>query len=446
MGIKKYFVLLGLTLSCFIYFDIKDICPKKESMQLKIATQKQDGTWLTIFVHGSITPLLRPPGPLLMTRLIMDRLEGTRYLRATNIIRRDHFFMQDQPMQKVGLHKIDKNSSSSNPATIIARIFDTLDARIHGRNPEKNLYYTYGWSGIVGWKIRYNGTKQFYKDLSEKIQELNTQGIFPKIRIIGFCHGGSLGLNLALIRKNENPDFIFDVDELITIGMPINRTMNLPLHDPMFKKVYNIYSHNDIIQRLDLLAPGGLFSRRMFTPQKKKKLPQKLKQIRIKIMQNRPTKKTWPTDKDPRKQFDKPNILSGKSKLLKDVSPEHLEQWFFGWTDRGYRRTFPLYPLPLVSIVPVIIDKIDKYSDPESNNIIFDLRPDQGVTIVKNQNSSHTITSILPEKTTFSDILKSLPHPLPEKITSKKYWKQVNQAVKQAKQQKNIKKEVVISV
>ena len=63
---------------------------------------------------------------------------------------------------------------------------------------------------------------------------------------------------------------------------------------------------------------------------------------------------------------ESPLIYDGKkcSRNFRNVSPGHIELWFFGWTPLNYRSTFPLYPLPIVAFMPFIANSIKPF---ESN-------------------------------------------------------------------------------
>ncbi len=104
-------------------------------------------------------------------------------------------------------------------------------------------------------------------------------------------------------------------------------------------------------------------------------------------MRNKKTKK----DKRRKKQqelaldFNKPSIISGNSPLLRDMSPGHMELWFFGWTPGHYRDNFVLNPLPVLVFVPLIVHHLQQVESSLINPhpIVVDLRPEQEVMFIK---------------------------------------------------------------
>ena len=96
------------------------------------------------------------------------------------------------------------------------------------------------------------------------------------------------------------------------------------------------------------------------------KLPNKLIQVRWKI-----TRHTHYQQSATKLSLDW--YKKGAHHLSRNVSPGHTELWFFGWTAANYRKTFPLYPLPIVSIAPyalsLIKEQIHKY-DPRNHLVL----------------------------------------------------------------------------
>lgn len=390
-----------------------------------VKNELQKELWVTVLVHGSITAMLKPPSPNLMVNLLRDRLEGTLYEKATRHIRNNPYFTEDQPMQAMGLQKITKQSHDAS--FLFSRAFEQVTYLANKQ--QKNSFYTYGWSGIVGKKIRYQDSLHFYQDLQQEIAKLHAQGIYPKIRIIGFSHGGAVSLDLARVQKQEKLPQTFFVDELILVGTPINRTMKPLLHSHLFKKIYNLYSLQDNVQKLDLLAPGGIFSHRIFTEKRGKKLPKTLKQIEMKIMVDNKEKGIITETS----RFDSPYIISGSSPLLDDMSPRHLETWFFGWTDRGYRKNFPFYPLPFITLLPTITHVADTYGDAQCT---VDIRPEHNKIIVKNKNKKYAIINLFPKKKHLHELLSLVPTSSIIDRTTEAYWNEVNLCIAQAKKEK----------
>src|SRR5204863_8304961 len=115
-----------------------------------------------------------------------------------------------------------------------------------------NQYYTFGWSGLLSPKSRYNGGAELFKSLSTELKnEFWDHSIFPKIRLIGYSHGGNVCLNIAAAKNNIDPNSPLSIDELVLIGVPIQTETDYLSADPIFKKIYHIFSRADHIQRID---------------------------------------------------------------------------------------------------------------------------------------------------------------------------------------------------
>ena len=105
------------------------------------------------------------------------------------------------------------------------------------------------------------------------------------------------------------------------------------------------------------------------------------------------TKKTTPRYLD----FDNPAIISGKTHLLRNTSPGHLEFWFFGWSPRHYRQDFTIHPLPAFIALPYVIHCINQIKGEIVNPypVIADIRPEFETLIIKQRKENH-ITKIFP--------------------------------------------------
>ncbi|BDC35083.1 hypothetical protein Noda2021_10410 [Candidatus Dependentiae bacterium Noda2021] len=122
----------------------------------------------------------------------------------------------------------------------------------------KDHFYIFGWSGKLSFEEREQAAEHLYSELKALILAYINQGHSkPKIRIITHSHGGNVALNLCRYKKPEDNDF--EIDELILLACPVQaKTMHLS-HDPLFKKIYSLYSRGDLLQVID---PQGLYSNR----------------------------------------------------------------------------------------------------------------------------------------------------------------------------------------
>lgn len=359
-------------------------------------THQQPETWITVFVHGimSVQPHLSLGN---IIRLMNDCVENSFYSHTVYNIRTDTLFHRNQAMQGLGLLPIDKESTYAGDASCaLATLFDQVYSWTNGSNPNNNYYYTYGWSGLLSPSIRLREAKEFYVALSHEIQRFRDQGIEPKIRIVGYSHGGNVVLGLAAGRQEGLSEYPFTIDETILLGVPVQLDTDIFLNDPIFKKIYHFYSLSDRIQAIDCFSYKRLFSRKIFTKRRGFELPDNLIQIELRLMRNTTSKRYIPKAIDLRYNFDNRAIIAGHSPLLRNSSPGHCELWFFGWTHAHYRNQFPLSPLPIVAIMPFVLEKVKEYEYlyTPTCHMVADIRPEQEVLIVRRKNdpcSKHVI-------------------------------------------------------
>ena len=137
-------------------------------------------------------------------------------------------------------------------AIAFAKSFDQVN-QLNEAHPTKNYYYTYGWWGLLSRSARYADAKKLIRELEPELKKYYAQGIYPKIRMLGFSHGGTVILKMALVKEQEKIVPSFAVDEVILLGTPIQYETDYLINDPLFKKVYNIYSPGDRITKIRLL-------------------------------------------------------------------------------------------------------------------------------------------------------------------------------------------------
>ncbi len=177
----------------------------------------QQETWLTIFVHGIMS--IRPHLTLSNFMYFMqDDIENTVYSKTVELMRQDKYFHFNQAMQGFGLQKINLyDLSKVNATNAIASIYDEM-TKLSGAPQANNYYYTFGWSGLLSPTVRYKEGENLFNNI---VKELNTfweQNIYPKVRLIGYSHGGNICLNLAAIRQDKYPLSPLTIDELILLG------------------------------------------------------------------------------------------------------------------------------------------------------------------------------------------------------------------------------------
>jgi hypothetical protein len=353
-------------------------------------------TWVTVFVHGimSIQPHLTLHN---LMRFIRDDVEHTNYSKTVEYMRLNPYFYLNQAMQEFGLKKIDMyDLQPGNASSALANNYDYVTKLTAPQTD--NHYYTFGWSGLLSPKSRYNDAIKLFKALSAELKEKYwDHDIFPKVRLIGYSHGGNVCLNFAAAKNSVDPGSPVSVDELILIGTPIQTETDYLSADPIFKKIYHIFSRADRIQRIDFFSFNRIFSRRYFQSNNHFKVPKKLMQIEMKFTRKAKTKRENPKKLAQLTNYHDKGIVSGKSRLLRDISPGHLEFWFFGWSPKHYRKSFVLNPLPAFVTIPYILHCI-KHVEGQIKNpnpVIVDIRPEFETMLIK-QRRRNKMTEIFP--------------------------------------------------
>jgi pimeloyl-ACP methyl ester carboxylesterase len=312
-------------------------------------------------------------------------------------MRLDPYFYLNQAMQEFGLKKIDLNDLQPGHApNAIAHIYDDL-TKLTAPLTETH-YYTFGWSGLLSPSARYKDSIKLLEALTKELQEkFWSRNIFPKVRLIGYSHGGNVCLNIAAARQKTAPDSPVSIDELILVGVPIQTETDYLANDPIFKKIYHLFSRADRIQRIDFFSFNRIFSRRYFRNSKNFRVPKKLMQINMKFIRKTKTSRKSEKRTAAYTDFTNPGIISGRSRLLRNGSPGHLEFWFFGWSPKHYRPNFVLHPLPAFIIIPYILHYINHISDEIINPypVIVDIRPEFETMLIK-QRKCNNFTHIFP--------------------------------------------------
>jgi len=348
--------------------------------------------WITVFVHGikSIKPHVSLDN---FFRFMKDDVEDTVYSKTVELMRTDAHFFQNQPMQEIGLRKVNMHTSQQpgNASHAMAVLFDEMNTL--SNNNEINHYYTYGWSGLLSPSTRYKESVPLLLELEKEVQNYRARGINPKIRFIGYSHGGNVCLNVAKAYEELFPDCSLTINQLILVGSPVQGETDYLVNSPLFEHVYHFYSNGDRIQKLDFFSFDRFFSGQTFSERKDLTLPTKLTQIQLKVMRNTSRTKKCTHKQRLATNINNPAILTGNTHLIRDVSPGHSELWFFGWTPVSYRTSYPLYPFPTIAFAPFIIKQIqeNKQQLPCPEPIVVDIRPDNGIMMIRQSGSMKPI-------------------------------------------------------
>lgn len=128
---------------------------------------------------------------------------------------------------------------------------------LHEHDPETfpwETLYLFGWSGLLSKNERLKAAQKLHKALKQLIDQY--EGLYhqkPFIRLITHSHGGNVALHLADIDTYDH--FPLIIDELTLLACPVQKPTALLLKSQLFKKIYSLHSHWDMVQVAD---PQGL--------------------------------------------------------------------------------------------------------------------------------------------------------------------------------------------
>lgn len=275
-------------------------------------------------------------------------------------MRNDHFFYQAQPIQDLGLHNVDLHDlAPGKAANLSAAVHEKLNKKVRPHAPE-GIYYTFGWSGLLSVGTRRKAAEQLYDELLAVVKNYE---IKPIIRIIGYSHGGNVGLYLSEIEFTKKQNLY--VDELILIGTPIQKDTDYLVNSPMFGHIYNIYSTGDLVQTVDFLSSARhSLGRHTFQSRRGFCIPKNLTQIRVRVIGSTQHRRQ-------------------RGKLCEMFNPGHTELWFYGWAQEWYRKTFPLNPLSIANFIPLLINAAGQYC--HWGRMRADINPCNGTIVTYHQ-------------------------------------------------------------
>lgn len=421
------FIVLILILSSSIFF--KYYWPSETA---SIIDRKEDQ--ITIFTHGSFGSVI---GLINLFQVLKDNITNTTYKKTISRMRKDPQFYASQPIMQRGLVKIEPSfdlsatSSTRFAAYPILKAYEEVDKQFLNINTN-NHFYTFGWSGLISQERRRKEAIRFYNCLSEELEKYENK---PKIRILAHSHGGNLVLNLAAINKviknfnnmpailgqtinNDEREALFlmyeqikalpnktqtngqkafdyrptqknlNIDELLMFGTPIQPETETFVLNNFFKKIYNIYSEEDVVQDMDIFSTKKNSSQRLKILENLSMPTNSPQIIQLKIMIDREMKKNENKSEpqtftlvttNTQQQEESDQSFWGKlfsrnrfgSKKTKD--PTHKEMWFVSWDKLQQNLSTPLESIPSVIFTPLFLNAIEKISN-QTNDIDINIK------------------------------------------------------------------------
>ena len=193
--------------------------------------------------------------PVLKRPIITVFVHGTFHLpiMPKPIIKLVHNCIDTFIFAKKGLHKVTSLEEHYTHAWTKKFHNYHMIKTISEANPERfpfDSFYFFGWSGQLSPEKRFNAAQKLHACLVPLIAEhTEIYGIEPHIQLITHSHGGNVALNLAKI--NDMSLTPITIDELILLACPVQHETSHLIHHDIFKKIYSLHSHWDIIQVID---------------------------------------------------------------------------------------------------------------------------------------------------------------------------------------------------
>lgn len=400
---------------------------------------EQVPVWLNIFIHGSFGSAL---GFLSLPSVFDDKVRGSVYREANKRVRDDEFFYKDQPILKRGLTQFTPSFNRADAHNKfhavypLAKAYQTLlewsESEILKKDETQmaqHYFYTFGWSGLLSQSSRRFEAIRLYNALTEELAAYHARGVYPRLRIIAHSHGGNLSLNLAAIQYVlHSKTFNFDdqalgnadaqssvkamfelikslpareealnnpgqkrwdyvperkdlcIDQLIMYGSPIQPETASFCCAPIFRRIYNFYSGEDVIQRIDWITTKRYFSDQrihnaFFGAQQWEDVEKKVYQARI--MVNREWGKLQDVQADDNQQVTLWDMLfSGKSVLARKTNdPTHRELWYCAWKKSESDNNI-FAPIPFFVFTPLMVTLIDLVNDDRDIDLNLKLTPE----------------------------------------------------------------------
>lgn len=452
-------------------------------------TPKDREHWLVVFIHGSFNTGL---SLLSAKNVFKDKVTGTPYAKVVNKLRKDPFFYQEQAILQRGLvevspsfqHPIGEYKFAAYP------IISAYNLILNAVKPNQEIphFYTFGWSGLLSKSYRLNEALRLYNILQEELAKYHARGISPKVRFIIHSHGGNLSLNLAAINeaqvlldthkdateqvlkndstrsddekeallntvvllkkaKNNQPTALkgqkqFDyypkkypliIDELILYGSPVQPETHHFAQHSTFKKIYNFYSGQDVIQGTDFISSKYYSSDQRFDASIAKNSPQ-LVQAQIMVDKNI-------TQRSPQEEAS--NTLPWWKRFLYGIffseeskDPTHKDLWFMAWSKEFTQPLFPLNPLPVAIVTPLLTEALKKTPSLRDADLNMRFSPSSLTVEVVQRNQPNVISKSSIDMNIINEIKSHLEYWRPDNLSRENTFKKMRSLITTTTSQK----------
>ena len=415
----KRAVIAGVVLTCFLAGATLTVWSNRN--------EKPQEVWLNVFIHGSFGTIL---GLLDLSRVLQDQVSGTHYRALIKRMRNDDLFYRYQPILQRGLVKITPTFDYTLIGNKMYAAYPLIKAyHLVAQQVESpkiiNIFYTFGWTGLVSKSSRRFEAVRLYNQLSDELDRYHKNGIRPKIRLISHSHGGNLCLNLGGVHgvvttknfattaqfskdNNENEsihallamiktlktkeevacqpdqkkwDYVplnkdLFIDELVMFGNPIQQETECFFCSPIFGKVFNFYSGQDLVQRADWVSSKQKLSNQRVNNAIASGQHGNKKVYQAKIMLERPLisgkyfkgcvlhkkEKLGINDQTLEKEANiVDQLLTGVNVFKRATKdPTHKALWFFLCKNEALENSTTLAYLPTMILTPLFLRAIKK--------------------------------------------------------------------------------------
>ncbi len=227
---------------------------------------------IVIFVHGTIlpTPSCTATIKAIPAFFCNERYEKSSLYNAYLDQLRFTSFYQYQPIGDYGLHAINHKSGHFSPTTFtIKQWFLKAIQKTHASSYKKTFFYTFGWDGKLSNKSRRIAGMTLHQQLRNEIDHIMDQEKIERSNIDVICIGHSHGGNVLLYMAEQNNREIevhkkLTIDTLVTLGTPVQPQTIRFVQDRMFKKVFHLFSYDDMVQIADIISSTNNKSKRIF--------------------------------------------------------------------------------------------------------------------------------------------------------------------------------------
>lgn len=227
---------------------------------------KKPEVHITVFVHGSVFSAFFLMNP---SQVINDSLKpDSLYVRTVARVRSYDVLEQDQILQKIGFHSVSQTTFDFDQLTEDQRkkaALHAVPAYLACADTVRNYgvahkAYTFGHLGLLSPTYRKFVAEQFYDALCKEIECLKHAYRTVRVHVVTHSHGGNVALNLAHWEEQKNQGL--KIHSLAMLGCPIQIETAGFAYNPVFERVFNVYSDGDIVQNSDTVSTSGRASYR----------------------------------------------------------------------------------------------------------------------------------------------------------------------------------------